>query len=88
MCGIFCFLGDDDAFEIIINALNILKNRGYDSSGIATINKSNTIIVSKCASKDTSDALSILIDEKNKHMRSTIGIGHNRWRTHGGKNRY
>ena len=85
MCGIFCFLGDGDAFEIILNALNILKNRGYDSSGIATISSNDTLVVSKYASKDTCDALCILKAENLKHRRSSVGIGHNRWRTHGGK---
>jgi glucosamine--fructose-6-phosphate aminotransferase (isomerizing) len=85
MCGIIGYLGSDIFLSYIISGLKLIQNRGYDSVGISTINNSslNTI---KFASTNTHDSLDKLEKETiNFNWESTIGIGHTRWATHGGK---
>jgi glucosamine--fructose-6-phosphate aminotransferase (isomerizing) len=85
MCGIIGYLGSDIFLSYIISGLKLIQNRGYDSVGISTINNSslNTI---KFASTNTHDSLDKLEKETtNLNWESTIGIGHTRWATHGGK---
>ena len=101
MCGIFGILSMSqnlDIYHIIINGLIQLQNRGYDSSGISIL-KNNDFITHKYAS--TSEITSIdkllslkLNDSLNDQLNdmeivdtinTLIGIGHNRWATHGGK---
>ena len=85
MCGIIGYLGSDIFLSYIISGLKLIQNRGYDSVGISTINNSslNTI---KFASTNTHDSLDKLEKETtNFNWQSTIGIGHTRWATHGGK---
>jgi glucosamine--fructose-6-phosphate aminotransferase (isomerizing) len=84
MCGIFAYLGNKESFDIIINGLEILLNRGYDSAGISTI-CNGTIFTSKFASIENNDCIQSLRNCHNKHTNSFIGIGHTRWATHGGK---
>ena len=86
MCGIIAYIGKRDSFEILINGLKILQNRGYDSTGIATI-KNKKIILSKYSSRNTSDALKKLEEDSDIHKNTNIGIGHTRWATHGEKNK-
>ena len=83
MCGICCYIGDENAFLSIFNGLTVLQNRGYDSCGISTI--SNNIITSKFASTDTETALNKLKPFSVDHGNNCIGIGHTRWATHGSK---
>lgn len=84
MCGIFAYLGNNDAFEIILNGLKILLNRGYDSAGISTI-QDNLLKTSKFASINNNNCIDFLEDSKKNHEQNIIGIGHTRWATHGGK---
>ena len=87
MCGIFGILTslkNENIFKIIIEALIQLQNRGYDSTGICTL-YNNTFEIHKYAStlkKSSIDKLLSLNLESDSH----IGIGHNRWATHGAKN--
>jgi len=88
MCGIFGIVVNkcDNIYNLIINGLIQLQNRGYDSAGLSVINK-NTFTVYKYASTNKIDALhklSLLNFEESKEI--NIGIGHNRWATHGVKN--
>ncbi|MGB0310732.1 MAG: glutamine--fructose-6-phosphate transaminase (isomerizing) [Candidatus Puniceispirillaceae bacterium] len=79
MCGIVGYIGDQPAADIILDALKRLEYRGYDSSGIATLEGKKihlTRAVGKLAQLDT--AL------KNAPQAGNIGIGHTRWATHGG----
>ncbi len=77
MCGIAGYIGSDSASSVLLKALDKLKYRGYDSSGVAIIN--DTIQVCKAAGK-----LNILINELTAHpLIGTVGIAHTRWATHG-----
>ena len=78
MCGIIGYLGTKNAIPILINGLKRLEYRGYDSAGISFL-KDNKIGLNRCAGKIKN--LETLI--KGKKLKSTIGIGHTRWATHG-----
>lgn len=87
MCGIFGIISNanENIYTIIINGLIQLQNRGYDSAGLAVI-KNGKIDVHKYASTNEYDALQRLVNlnlEKDDNIH--IGIGHNRWATHGVK---
>jgi glucosamine--fructose-6-phosphate aminotransferase (isomerizing) len=91
MCGIFGIVlnnNNENIYNLIINGLIQLQNRGYDSAGVCII-KNDKFEVNKCASTNKINALDKLISMKNiKEMKHDvyIGIGHNRWATHGVKN--
>lgn len=79
MCGIVGYIGNQQAYPILIKGLKRLEYRGYDSAGVALINDSSSLNVYKtkgrvknleeaCAEKDTS---------------GSVGIAHTRWATHG-----
>jgi len=74
-----------DARSLLLEGLSIIQNRGYDSAGIAT-SSDGDLFVSKYASKgSTSDSIDLLKDNSSKHENHSIGLGHTRWATHGGK---
>jgi glucosamine--fructose-6-phosphate aminotransferase (isomerizing) len=77
MCGIMGFAGENQATTILMDGLRRLEYRGYDSSGIAVKN-SDFIVIKE---KGRIDNLQKTVDEINP--KSTIGIGHTRWATHG-----
>ena len=81
MCGIVGYIGGKEAKSIVLNGLKRLEYRGYDSSGISTVEE-KLIVTSKCKGKIS--ALSSKVD--NKNHKGTIGIGHTRWATHGKPN--
>ena len=80
MCGIVAVTGYKKALPLLINGLEKLEYRGYDSSGIAVINpKTKNITCNKAEGK-----LKNLIDiVSNENIPGTVGIGHTRWATHG-----
>ena len=80
MCGIVGFIGNDNAYEKILNGLIQLQNRGYDSAGISVME--DDIKTWKYASIDTATALEKLSKFGSE---SSVGIGHTRWATHGAK---
>ncbi len=82
MCGIVAYIGNREAYPIIIKGLQRLEYRGYDSAGVAMINKAGTLNVYKRKGK-VSDLLSFV---KNEDTTGNIGIGHTRWATHGEPN--
>ena len=87
MCGIFGILTslkNENIFKIIIEALIQLQNRGYDSTGICTL-YNNTFEIHKYASTLKTSSIDKLLS-LNLESDSHIGIGHNRWATHGAKN--
>ena len=81
MCGIVGYVGRKPVLDILLDGLEQLEYRGYDSSGIA-VKCSDEIKVYKAEGK-----LSNLREELAPHAyelaKSTIGIGHIRWATHG-----
>ncbi len=82
MCGIVAYIGNREAYPILIKGLQRLEYRGYDSAGLALINKSGNLNTYKRKGK-VSDLISFI--EKNDTT-GTIGIGHTRWATHGEPN--
>jgi len=81
MCGIVAYVGSRDAYPLIIKGLKRLEYRGYDSSGVALIEDSKLNIYKKKGK--VSDLENQL---QGKQLKSTIGIGHTRWATHGEPN--
>jgi glucosamine--fructose-6-phosphate aminotransferase (isomerizing) len=77
MCGIVGYIGFRDAYPIIIKGLHRLEYRGYDSAGIALLNKE--LKVYKKAGK-VSDLEGFV---KDLNLDATMGMGHTRWATHG-----
>lgn len=87
MCGIFGIVSatPENIYERIINGLIQLQNRGYDSSGLCVLNN-NHLEVHKYASTVKESSLQKLQQVCVNMGLNTLGIGHNRWATHGVKN--
>lgn len=81
MCGIVGYIGERDAYEVLIKGLKRLEYRGYDSAGIALYNGKD-FNVYKCHGK-VSDLEAHVTD---KDTSGKVGIGHTRWATHGEPN--
>ena len=81
MCGIVGYVGKRDATPVLIEGLHRLEYRGYDSAGLAVMHRGR-LRVTKTAGRvqDLRDKLS------GQTAKSTIGIGHTRWATHGEPN--
>lgn len=79
MCGIVGYIGNRDAYPIIIEGLKRLEYRGYDSAGIALFDGSK-IKLSKTQGK-VADLEKRIENEIN--TKGNLGIGHTRWATHG-----
>ena len=79
MCGIVGYIGDDKATPILLDGLEKLEYRGYDSAGVAVYqNHSVEVVKSKGRLKNLCDILA-----SDNHITGTLGIGHTRWATHG-----
>ena len=78
MCGIVEYIGNKEAYPIIINGLKRLEYRGYDSAGFV-------VNAGKFISEKTKGKVSDLEEKSAKDTLSgaTFGIGHTRWATHG-----
>lgn len=79
MCGIVGYVGYREACPILLKGLKRLEYRGYDSAGVAVINKDDNLNVYKCKGKVSS--LEEFLDGKD--YSGNIGIAHTRWATHG-----
>ena len=79
MCGIVGYLGERDAFPILLKGLKRLEYRGYDSAGVALVNDNGNLSVYKTKGK-VSDLEACCED---KDVSGRVGIAHTRWATHG-----
>ncbi|NLR57124.1 glutamine--fructose-6-phosphate transaminase (isomerizing) [Chitinophaga polysaccharea] len=77
MCGIVAYIGQREAYPVVLKGLKRLEYRGYDSAGVALINDGLQVY----KRKDKVAALEEFV--AGKDMRSHIAIGHTRWATHG-----
>nr|UNJ15681.1 glucosamine-fructose-6-phosphate aminotransferase [Cyanidiaceae sp.] len=81
MCGIIAYIGQESCKEMLINGLDTLSYRGYDSAGIAFIaNSKINVIRSKGRIKQLKEKIN---NQSSKIQIGNIGIGHTRWATHG-----
>lgn len=81
MCGIIGYIGTQDAKKALVNGLQALEYRGYDSAGISyflndSIKTIKTVGKVSCLRKE--------VEENCCDDNATCGIGHTRWATHGG----
>ena len=83
MCGIIGFAGKTEAVEVLLDGLERLEYRGYDSAGVAVVSPDGKLQVKK--SKGRLSVLRTLL-EAEEPMSGGIGIGHTRWATHGEPN--
>ncbi len=81
MCGIVGYVGNKTAADILLDGLTSLEYRGYDSSGIA-LNIDNQVQLFKAQGK-LQNLRNIVESNYSVISKSTIGIGHIRWATHG-----
>lgn len=81
MCGIVGYIGEREAYPIIIKGLKRLEYRGYDSAGVTLYNNENITLVKK-------QGKVVGLEEKAKNFDTSgsIGLGHTRWATHGEPN--
>jgi len=81
MCGIIGYFGNKEVLPILINGLKRLEYRGYDSAGLAVMTDDSLQMLKKSGKVSN---LEQNLDPKN--FKSTIGIAHTRWATHGEPN--
>ncbi|MCF2664638.1 glutamine--fructose-6-phosphate transaminase (isomerizing) [Oscillibacter valericigenes] len=83
MCGIIGFVGREEAAPILLDGLERMEYRGYDSAGIAVRSETKGLQVKKCKGR-----LRVLSDltHGGADLEGTLGIGHTRWATHGEPN--
>ena len=79
MCGIVGYIGYEQAGPFLLDGLQTLEYRGYDSAGIC-LNDGSNLIVKKAKGK-VNDLRELTHDGKD--TKGTVGIGHTRWATHG-----
>lgn len=77
MCGIVAYIGQREAYPIVLKGLKRLEYRGYDSAGVALVNGELRVYKKKGKVAELEEFLS------GKDVHSHIAIGHTRWATHG-----
>jgi len=80
MCGIVGYIGNRQAYSILINGLKRLEYRGYDSAGIAIVSNETHIYKQKGKVSELEEFI------KDKDVTGSVGMGHTRWATHGEPN--
>ena len=80
MCGIVGYIGDKQAYSILIKGIKRLEYRGCDSAGLALLNGKLNIFKKTGKISDLEEYV------KEKDITGTIGIAHTRWATHGEPN--
>jgi len=81
MCGIVAYLGDKQAYPILIKGLKRLEYRGYDSAGVALIDNHVLNLYKKRGKVAELEKFT-----NSKNVKGNVGIGHTRWATHGAPN--
>jgi len=76
VCGIIGYNGFRETSKVLISSLKRLEYRGYDSAGVASIDKKLHVF------KEIGEVANL--ERHNKSLKGSIGIGHTRWATHGG----
>ena len=87
MCGIIGYIGEKKAAPILIEGLERLEYRGYDSAGISTLEyEGNSPCLGTRKSVGKISSLVAMLenpDKRNKPLSGTAGVAHTRWATHG-----
>ena len=79
MCGIVGYIGVRKASSVVLKGLERLEYRGYDSSGLATVEPSGSLQVNHSVGR-----VSNLLESLSKQdINGNLGLGHTRWATHG-----
>ena len=74
MCGIIGYVGEKEAYSLLLKGLEKLEYRGYDSAGICTIDNNQLLLHKKKGRVETLQSI---------FSPGKIGIAHTRWSTHG-----
>ncbi|GFE55269.1 glutamine-fructose-6-phosphate transaminase [Babesia ovis] len=84
-CGVVAYVGTKECRDILLDDIQSIKHRGYDSCGIGTLRKDGSIEVTKCSSyKAPANCFDRLRERLgDRHLGSKIGIAHTRWATMG-----
>ncbi|OJV22098.1 MAG: glutamine--fructose-6-phosphate aminotransferase [Bacteroidetes bacterium 41-46] len=82
MCGIVGYIGERDAYPILIKGLHRLEYRGYDSAGVALLGSNGNLNIYKTKGK----VKELEEFSQQKDISGNIGIAHTRWATHGEPN--
>ncbi|KAI4469294.1 glucosamine--fructose-6-phosphate aminotransferase isomerizing [Holotrichia oblita] len=82
MCGIVGYMGNREAYGILVGGLHRLEYRGYDSAGVALVNEKGELNIHKCKGK----VADLENYAKDKDTDGSMGIAHTRWATHGEPN--
>ena len=80
MCGIVAYIGPREAYPLILKGLKRLEYRGYDSSGVALLDKDLRVYKKKGKVAELEDSL------VGQNLHAHAGMGHTRWATHGEPN--
>ena len=80
MCGIVAYVGEKDAYPILIKGLHRLEYRGYDSAGLALLQEKVNVLKTKGKVSQLEEFC------ETKDVSGTVGIAHTRWATHGEPN--
>ena len=78
MCGIVGYIGEKEAYPILVKGLKRLEYRGYDSAGVALLNQKGIEIYKKQGKVVQMERII-----PAEHPKANLGIGHTRWATHG-----
>ncbi|MDC3295024.1 glutamine--fructose-6-phosphate transaminase (isomerizing) [bacterium] len=81
MCGIVGGVTNSNITPLLLEGLNRLEYRGYDSSGLIVLSEKNTFNRARCVGKVKN--LEKNLNERSHKIKGNIGIAHTRWATHG-----
>jgi len=79
MCGIVGGIANTDIIDLLLEGLNRLEYRGYDSSGLVALSKDNKLVRQRAIGK----VCNLKNKLKTNKIKGTIGLAHTRWATHG-----